>query len=180
MSAANEEPQRSPIPQRSGRWISWVTAIVTVVSAGVTLAAPASADLTAHLRSAVVSARGGACPLRSHPLVEQVSRVANESTRNYKNRNTKGVQPVDDPGPGLKAIGYSGNKSKLLRGWADNEADAIKILLLQGAVDVARDSNLDVYEIPPYIMDCAFTDYGADVIYDETSGYYASVVLAGP
>ncbi|MCV7150131.1 hypothetical protein [Mycolicibacterium pyrenivorans] len=157
-----------------------MAAIALVVPAAVTLAAPASADLTASLRSAVVSARGGACPLRSNPLVEQVNRIANESTRTYKNRVSQGAQPVDDPAPGLKALGYSGTKSKLLRGWADNEADAIKALLLQGAVDVERDSNLDVQDRPPFIADCAFTDYGADMIYDEISGYYTSVILAGP
>lgn len=174
------ERVRDPMPRRSVRWVAWVAAIVLVVPAAVTLAAPAFADLTASLRSAVVSARGGACPLRSNPLVEQVNRVANESTRTYKNRMSQGAQPVDDPAPGLKALGYSGTKSKLLRGWADNEADAIKALLLQGAVDVERDSNLDIRERPPFLADCAFADYGADMIYDETSGYYTSVILAGP
>jgi hypothetical protein len=177
MYAANEELQHSPRPHRSGRWIAWVTAIVTAVPTGVAFAAPASADLTANLRSAVVSARGGACPLHSHPLVERVSRLANESTRNYKNRTTEGAQPIDDPGPGLKALG---TKSKLLRGWADNEVDAIRALLLQGAVDVESDANLKIQDRPAFITDCAFTDYGANMIHDETSGYYTSVVLAGP
>ena len=181
MYAVNEEPRRSPLPHRSGRWIAWVTAIMTVVPAGVTLAAPASADLTDNLRSAIASVRGGACPLRSEPLVEQVNRVANVSTNNYRNSNTQGQQPIDDPGPGLKALGYSGTKSKLLRGWADNEGDAIKALLLQGAVDVERDANLVIQDrASSFITDCAFTDYGADVIYDENLGYFTSMVLAGP
>lgn len=180
MYAASGESQPSAISHHSGRWIACLMAIVTVFSVGITLAAPASADLTANLRNAIVSARGSGCPLRSDPLVEQANRVANESTRNYKNRNTEGSQPIDDPMPGLKALGYSGTKSKLLRGWADNEADAIKALLLQAAVDVERDSNLVVHDRPPFITDCAFTDYGADMIYDERSGYFTSLILAGP
>jgi hypothetical protein len=182
MSAANENSERvhSSMRHSSRRWIASATATVTLVLPGFALAAPAAADPTANLRSAIMSARGGGCPLRSNPIVEQANRVANESTRNYKNLITEGRQPVDDPGPGLQALGYRGKKSKLLRGWADNEAVAIKALLLQGASDVQRDSELVVHVVPPFIADCAFTDYGADVIHDETFGYFTSAILAGP
>ncbi len=171
---------RDPMPRRSGRWIGWVAAIALVVPAAVTLAAPASADLTASLRSAVVSARGGACPLRSNPLVEQVNRIANESTRTYKNRVSQGAQPVDDPAPGLKALGYSGTKSKLLRGWADNEADAIKALLLQAQSTSSGTVTSMSKTVPPFHRRLRLHRLWADMIYDEISGYYTSVILAGP
>ncbi|MGA8547726.1 MAG: hypothetical protein WB785_21020 [Mycobacterium sp.] len=147
--------------------------IAAFVPAGLGLAPSVAADATtANLRTAIASARGGSCgPLRSDPVVERVAEAINRSVSDYQNLTSAGLQPIDDPGPGLKALGYSGNKSKLLRGYGKTEADAIKILILQGFA---------VKEGTPFIADCAFKDYGASVIHNDTWGYMTSTVLAGP
>lgn len=139
---------------------------VTIVT-GVLLAPAAHADPTAQLTSALVQARAGSsCPaLRFDPLAEQAAAKVNQSTQEYLDHAADQV-PITDPLPGLKILGYGGSKATLVQGAALNAADSIKALLLLG-----------YNKIP----DCSYTDYGANMQYNEGSGYLlTAVVLAGP
>ncbi len=155
------------ILRRRGPWIALVLVIVTVLSAGVSLAPSALADSVANLKDAVAQARGGtSCgPLRSDPVVEQVAEKINRSTNDWLDHTATQV-PIEDPLPGLKILGYGGgSKAKLLQGAARTDADAIKGMLLEG---------LDA------IPDCSYTDFGASMLRNEASDHYlTAVVLAG-
>jgi hypothetical protein len=151
--------------------IPWLVAAMSIaVSADIAFAPSAFADLSDNLRSAVSAERGACGPLHSEPIVEKVADAINRSVRDYQANASAGAQPIDDPAPGLKALNYSGNKSKLLRGWGKTEAAAIKQVLIE---------NIAVIEGPPVTQDCGFKDYGASVLFDEQFGYFTSVVLAG-
>ena len=154
------------ILRRRGPRIALVLVIVTVLSAGVSLAPSALADSVANLKDAVAQARGGtSCgPLRSDPVVEQVAEKINRSTNDWLDHTATQV-PIEDPLPGLKILGYGGSKAKLLQGAARTEADAIKGMLLEG---------LDA------IPDCSYKDFGASMLRNEASDHYlTAVVLAG-
>ena len=178
--AANDVPRRpSIVPvdsrmsarviERYGRWMAWVAVIVMILSDGVALAPSARADSADNFRAAVASARSGtSCgPLRSNPIVEQAAVVTNRSTDDYLDLNAQRT-PVDDPLPGLKILGYSGDKAVLLRGASTDDADAIKRALLQG---YAYGS----------IPDCSYKDFGVSILHNKKTGYsLSSLVLAGP
>ncbi len=141
--------------------------IATVFSAGIVLAPLALADSVATVQDAVATLRSGTqCgPLHYSPVVEQAAEVINRSTDDYLNLTATHV-PIADPLPGLKDLGYSGNKAVLLQGAQKNEANAIMGALLQGYAD---------------IPDCSYTDFGANIRQNETTGYnLISLVLAGP
>jgi len=141
--------------------------IVTIVSAGIVLAPAAVADQVATLRDAVASLRSGtSCgPLQYNPAVEQAADIINRSTDAYLNHTATHV-PISDPLPGLKDLGYHGNKAALLQGAHKNPADAIKGALLEGHAAIA---------------DCSYTDFGVSMFRNETSGYnLTAAVLAGP
>jgi hypothetical protein len=154
-------PRRFPGP--------WVVALmfVTVLSAAVSQAAPVHADAVAVVRAALASARAGSScgQLRSDPIVEQAAVRVNQIANDWLNHAAPQV-PIDDALPGLKILGYSGSKATMLQGAARNETDALKGLLLEGYKSLA---------------DCSYKDYGANVLFNERTGYYLSIaVLAGP
>ena len=141
--------------------------LLTVLSAGISLASPALADPSENLKNAVASARAGtSCgPLRYNAVVEQVAEISNRSTDKYLNHAATDV-PVEDPLPGLKDLGYGGSKGALLRGAAKNEANSIKGLLIEGF---------------DKLPDCSYKDFGVSMLRNQWNGYYlTSVVLAGP
>jgi hypothetical protein len=168
--------RRSVVPLRSqvsawilgrrGLWFATVMVMVTVLSASLSLASSALADPAANLTDAVASARGGvSCgPLRYNPVAQQAAEISNRSTDDYLNHTATRV-PITDPLPGLKDLGYGGNKAVLLSGAAKNDADSIKGVLLEGYAA---------------IPDCSYTDFGVSFLRNQTSGYsLSSLVLAG-
>lgn len=160
--------------RRGARWTPWLGVIMTVGCSGVALAPPSAlADSAADFRDAVASARSAtSCgPFKSDPIVEQVAKVMNRSTDDYVIHNATDV-PIDDPMPGLKALGYGGNKAAALRGAAKTEAEAIHGAIVEGYAAIHG---------PPALTDCTYKDFGASVQYNEMKGYYlTSLVLAGP
>jgi hypothetical protein len=130
------------------------------------VAPSALADSVGHLQDAMATARGGtSCqPFSYNPVVEKAAGIINRSTDDYINHIST-YQPITDPMPGLKDLGYGGNKAALLQGALSNEADAIKGALLQGHVA---------------IPDCSYTDLGIDVRRNEvTDNILVVYVLAG-
>lgn len=156
------------------RWSAPVVVSVTILCMAHAPAATADSDLAPGLRTALAAARQStSCPaLRSDPIVERVAEIANRSTDDYVD-NAATEQPIDDPKPGLKTLGYGGTQAALLRAAAPFEADAIKYTLLEGLVRMDK--------TPFAISNCGYTDYGASVLYNESRGYYlTAIVLAGP
>ena len=151
-----------------------LTAALLAASA---LASPVAADPVSDLREAFAAARAGtSCkPLRYDPTVEQAARVFNKMTDDYLNHDAVRVQNKDttpgsipDPLPGLKTLGYDGTKAYLVQGAQQDQARAIKALLLQG-------------DALNKISDCTYTDFGVDMRFNADSGYHlAAVVLATP
>lgn len=128
-------------------------------------AAPAEPD--SGLQDAVASLRSGsACqPLHYDAVVEQAAEIINRLDDDYVNHTAR-QEPVSDPVPGLKDLGYHGKKGTALKGAAKNNADAIKGMLLEG------------YAAVP---DCSYTDFGVSLRRNEATGYtFAALVLAGP
>jgi hypothetical protein len=141
-------------------------AAVCLAAAGVALAPPTLADPAPNIRDAVASLRGGtSCgPLRYDPVVEQAAEIINRLEDDYISHAAR-QQPIDDPTPGLKDLGYGGKKAKLLRGTARNDADAITAMLLQG------------YNA---FSDCSYGDFGVSILRNAETGYTSTaVVLAG-
>lgn len=147
-----------------------------VVLAATTLAPPAAADPAPDtVLGAVAAARGGSCaPLRHDPIVQQAAEVALRSTNDYVDHNAR-VAPVADqsatgvriatPLAVLKDLGSNATRARLLQGAGTTAADGIKVLLISG------------YDSIP---DCGYTDFGASMVQNESSGYFlAAVVLAG-
>ncbi|WP_155765560.1 hypothetical protein [Mycobacterium colombiense] len=138
----------------------------TLLCAGVSLAPSVFADSVATFRDVLSQARSGtSCgQLRSDPVVEQVAEKINRMTDDWLNHTGTQV-PTDDPLPGLKILGYGGNKATLLRGAGKTEADAIKGVLLEG------------YKAIP---DCSYTSYGVSMMRNDVSDHYlTAAVLAG-
>ncbi|MGH3635384.1 MAG: hypothetical protein ACRDTS_15125 [Mycobacterium sp.] len=160
--ATTDAPQ---ILRRRRPRIALALAIVTVLSAGVSLAPSALADSLAGLRDALAQARAGSCgALRSDPIAEQAANKINQMTDEWLNHTGTQVPP-EDPLPGLKILGYGGNKATQIQGAGKTEASAIKGAMLEG------------YKKIP---DCSYTDYGASMMLNERTGEYISaVVLAG-
>ncbi|MCV7234606.1 hypothetical protein H7J49_19225 [Mycobacterium branderi] len=131
------------------------------------LAPTARADSVTNFRQAVASLRAGtSCEaLRYNTVVEQAADIINRSTEDYINHTATHV-PIAEPLPGLKDLGYGGNRAVLLQGAHKNAADAIKGALLEGHAA---------------IPDCSYTDFGVSMRRNETTGYtLTSLVLAGP
>lgn len=151
--------------------------LAAALLAALALAPTVAADPLSGLREAFAAARAGtSCePLRYDPIVEQAARVFNEMTDDYLNHDATRVQNKDttpgsipDPLPGLKTLGYSGTKAYLVQGAQQDQARAIKALLLQG-------------QALNKISDCTYTDFGVDMRFNADSGYHlAAVVLATP
>jgi hypothetical protein len=150
------------------RWqtFSQLMVVVIFMCGGFLLAPQAFADSAADLIDAVAAARSGtSCkPLSDNPVVGQVAAIINKSTDDYLEHVATQV-PLADPLPGLKDLGYPGDKAVVLQGARPIEADAIKGTLLEGFAA---------------IPDCSYTDFGVDVRRNESTGYsLVSVVLAG-
>lgn len=148
--------------------------VVAAVLAGqIVLAAPAFADSAAGFREAVAVARGAtSCgAFRADPIVEQVAEVINRSTESYIDHEAAQV-PIDDPMPGLHALGYSGKRAAVLRGAGKTEAEAIRGAIVEGYAVIHGKAALS---------DCGYKDFGVDIRFNPTKGYYlSSSVLAGP
>lgn len=143
------------------------TATMLVLATAVWLAPMVRADPAPDIRDAVASLRGGAsCPaLHYDPVVEQAAATISRTNANYVN-HTGTTEPVADALPGLKDLGYGGNKATILQGAAPDGGDSVKAMLLEGYAA---------------FRDCAYTDFGVDVRTDDSTGItYSVVVLAGP
>lgn len=148
------------------RTFSQLMVVFILMCSGFLLAPQAFADSAAALTDAVLAARSGtSCkPLSDDPVVGQVAAIINKSTDDYLEHVATQV-PLADPLPGLKDLGYRGDKAVVLQGARPIEADAIKGMLLEGFAA---------------IPDCSYTDFGVDVRRNESTGYsLVSVVLAG-
>jgi hypothetical protein len=148
------------------RTFSQLMVVITFMCSGFLLAPRALADSAADLTGAVLAARSGtSCkPLSDNPVVGRVAAIINKSTDDYLEHVATQV-PLADPLPGLKDLGYPGDKAVVLQGARPNEADAIKGMLLEGFAA---------------IPDCSYSDFGVDVRRNESTGYsLVSVVLAG-
>lgn len=150
---------------RRVRLMALTLAVMLTLALGMSLAVPAVADSAASLRAAVMSLRQSSCAgLRSDPTVEQAAENVIHSTDSWIDHTARAV-PVPDAVPVLKDLGYAGNKATLLVSAGRTDAEAIAGLLLQGYVS---------------IPDCSYTDYGASMRQNRTSGFYlATIVLAG-
>lgn len=139
---------------------------MTMIVTSSWLAPSAAADTADALRSAVLQTRSASCgPLRSDPIVEQAAAEINRSTDVWLDEDGR-VPPPDTPLPILESLNYGGGSAVQFQGAATTEADAIKGLLLQGYLA---------------IPDCAYTDYGVNVVRNHTTNYFLTqLVLAGP
>lgn len=149
------------------RWCILIATLATILYVGASVAPHALADPTSDLKGAVTQLRNTtSCgPMRYDAIAEQVAQVINRTTDEYISHTAKDIPP-QDPLPGLKDLGYKGNKSKLLLGAAKDVADAIKGALIEG------------YNSLP---DCTYTDYGADSRTNGSTGLIlTAIVLAGP
>jgi hypothetical protein len=146
--------------------LSSVALVIAALAANLSLAPSAKADPVDSLRNAVTQLRAPSCGgLRVDPIVEHAALDVNRSTQAWVDHTARAV-PVPDPVPLLKDLGYTGGKAAMIFGAGNVDAAAIEGLLLQG------------YDKIP---DCSYTDYGASVIRDQTTGYVLmTVVLAGP
>lgn len=150
------------------RWTPFrlVVACALLFSGGMVVTPSALADPVDNARDAIVTARGGtSCPpFTYNPIAEKAAAIVNKSTDDYIDHIST-YQPITDPMPGLKDLGYGGNKAVLLQGALTNEADAIKGALLQGHA---------------VIPDCSYTDLGIDVRLNEaTNNILIVYLLAG-
>jgi hypothetical protein len=137
-----------------------------LISGGIVVAPSAFADSVTRVQDAMVTARAGtSCqPLNYNPVVEKAAAIINRSTDDYIDHIST-YQAITDPMPGLKDLGYGGDKAALLQGALSNEADAIKGALIQGHAA---------------IPDCSYTDLGIDVRRNEaTDNLLVVYLLAG-
>jgi hypothetical protein len=135
---------------------------MSILHASILLAPPAFADSTDSLRAAAMSVRSASCgPLRSDPLVQRATEIANQSSDAWLNQVGRAAPP-DDILPILKDLGYAGAKAVQLRGAGVTDARAIKGLVLQGYLD---------------LPDCSYTVYGADVLQNRQTGYFLTALV---
>ncbi|MGJ6122371.1 hypothetical protein QN239_07325 [Mycolicibacterium sp. Y3] len=145
-----------------------MAAALSAFVVGAPVTARAATDPAPELVQAVLAERDGAAcgPLNHNPTVEHAADIVNRSTFTYLDHSAQNV-PADGPHPTaiLKDLGIDTGKAISLQGAAHDEADAIKVLLLEG-----RD----------VIPDCSYTDFGVSHQYEPGSGYHLVVaVLVG-
>lgn len=165
-SSASPAGRRSTSILSCGRSIPPVAVCALLISGGIVVAPSAFADSVIRVQDAMVTARAGtSCqPLNYNPVVEKAAAIINRSTDDYIDHIST-YQAITDPMPGLKDLGYGGNKAALLQGALSNEADAIKGALIQGHAA---------------IPDCSYTDLGIDVRRNEaTDNLLVVYLLAG-
>lgn len=143
----------------------WVVAPLVVGLASIMFASPAVADPTGDLRVAVDEKRGDCPPLQQDSMLDGVAEQADRETQEYAHMTAR-FQPMEDPVPLLRQLGYPAGKAKLLSGYsAESQERAI-----YGAVLFGWDT----------IPDCAYTRYGAHAMTNPHSGIAtAAIVLAG-
>lgn len=130
---------------------------------------PTPAGASPEVDEAVAVARGASsCGLLRHnATVEQAADIVNRSTYAYLSKDSFDV-PADAPHPTavLRDLGIPTDKAISLQGAGRTTADAIKGALLQG------------YKAIP---DCAYTEIGTSILFEEQSGYALVVaILVGP
>lgn len=164
--SASPAGRRSTSILSCGRSIPRLAVCALLISGGIVVAPSAFADSVTRVQDAMVTARAGtSCqPLNYNPVVEKAAAIINRSTDDYIDHIST-YQAITDPMPGLKDLGYGGNKAALLQGALSNEADAIKGALIQGHAA---------------IPDCSYTDLGIDVRRNEaTDNLLVVYLLAG-
>lgn len=151
-------------PGRTARLVAAYTIVLIIDGGGLAVAAadpaPALSDAVSQLRA------GGQCgPLTHDPIADATAKVVNRSTDTYVSHNARHV-PVSDALPIFHDLGGGGGKTHILRGAADNEADAIKGLILQGYAA---------------IPDCSYTGFGTSMSRNpDAAKVLTAVVLVGP
>ncbi|WP_085305591.1 hypothetical protein [Mycolicibacillus koreensis] len=90
--------------------------------------------------------------------------MATRETSEYKNYRSSAV-PFTDPIPALRTIGFTGSNAILLSGYGDDEASALRGVMLQGHRS---------------LLDCSYTLYGASTLHADAGFNLVSVVLAAP
>ena len=143
-------------------------AIGTVV-ASLVAAPAASADPTGDLRSAVAAKRKNCPALQQDPILDGVAERADRETQDYA-QNIARFQPMEDPMPTLKQLGYPAGKAKLLSGYSAPDRPDPQQRAIYGATLFGWDT----------IPDCTYTRYGAHAMTNPVNGNATSaVVLAG-
>jgi hypothetical protein len=143
-----------------------VLATATTLLLAAVLAPVARADDATGLQSAVQQMRAASCPqLQPNAIAEKAAARINQSTVDFLDHTATQV-PLVDVLPGLKILGYGGNKAVALQGATHDLATSIKALLLSGYAA---------------IPDCTYTDMGVNVVQYAPTNYWLTVaVLAGP
>ena len=160
---------RSTAKTRSRRRFWRPSAVATIVafSAVVWLVPTVHADPAPDVNGAVASLHGGSScpPLHYDPVVEQAAATITRVNAGYVN-HTGTTEPIADALPGLKDLGYGGNKATILQAAAPDHGDSVKAMLLEGYAT---------------LRDCSYTDFGLDVRLDDSTGItFSALVLAGP
>jgi hypothetical protein len=143
-----------------------IAAVALVMTLCMAVAPPpnSAADATANLQTQVDAARGGCPPLHADPVLTDVARRANGETQSNIEHTARSL-PFEDPMPILHDLGYPARKAKLLAGYGDAQAKAIR-----GAVLFGWES----------IPDCSYTRYGVNVLEGSAGNYWlAAIILAG-
>ncbi len=136
--------------------------VVAVLTVAVAAAPPAAADVTDALRSAVSAARGAECPpLQVNPMVDQAAEAINATTDAWLNHASRAV-PETDALPVLHDLGYGGTKATILSGAANETANSIKAVLLQGFAK---------------IPDCSYIDLGVSALYNAKKDMILTTVV---
>lgn len=129
----------------------------------------ASADPTADLRSAVTAKRGNCPALQEDPVLDGVAERADRETQDYAQKIAR-FQPMEDPLPTLKQLGYPAGKAKLLSGYSGPDHSDAQQRAIYGAALFGWET----------IPDCTYTRYGVHAMTNPDNGNAtAAVVLAG-
>ncbi|WP_156174099.1 hypothetical protein [Mycobacterium nebraskense] len=94
-------------------------------------------------------------------MLNEVAQRANGETQSYI-EHTARFEPFEDPMPVLRDLGYKAGKAKLIPGYGDIEAKAIRGVIVHGW---------------QAIPDCTYTKYGVNVL-DNPEGMHGGYVLA--
>jgi hypothetical protein len=138
------------------RGLCIIGVVLTLSSAPV-----ANADTTTEFQSAVDAARGSCPAFVLDPVLNDAARRANIATDTYINHQAD-FTPFDDPTPLIQQFGYNPTKAKLLRGYGQSSADAIRGSLLEG---------------DRVLSDCSYSDYGLDELYNADAGYVLTAIV---
>lgn len=134
------------------------------------VAAPAAAaDPTADLRSAVAAKRKNCPALQQDSMLDGVAERADRETQDYAQKIAR-FQPMEDPMPILKQLGYPAGKAKLLSGYSSPDHSDPQRRAIYGAALFGWDT----------IPDCTYTRYGAHAMTNPVNGNAtAAIILAG-